>query len=186
MQLNDFNVSFFRWFNSHSHKSNLIYSSTINQTVYVSKNIKISSSPDPPASFRSLHSSDPQGNSWRELWRTSAVDQPARTQRFPLSKTTGRGLEHRWFDPILIIAITKIFNPPITYYYLSELFIFKGCDESAADEEDEGEEEEFDWQVEQQVYQENSEEELKAMQTYGFGNLRSGVFARLQVSQCVL
>lgn len=66
---------------------------------------------------------------------------------------------------------------------MSELFIFKGCGESEADEEDEGEEEEeFDWQVEQQVYQENSEEELKAMQTYGFGNLRSGVFARLQVS----
>lgn len=32
------------------------------------------------------------------------------------------------------------------------------------------------------MYQENSEEELKSMQTYGFGNLRSGVFARLQVS----
>ncbi|XP_075871808.1 protein SHQ1 homolog [Nelusetta ayraudi] len=57
-----------------------------------------------------------------------------------------------------------------------------GCGESAADEEEEEEEEEeeFDWQVEQQVYQENSEEELKAMQTYGFGSLRSGVFARLQ------
>lgn len=32
------------------------------------------------------------------------------------------------------------------------------------------------------MYQENSEEELKAMQTYGFANQRSGVFARLQVS----
>lgn len=36
------------------------------------------------------------------------------------------------------------------------------------------------------MYQENSEEELKAMQTYGFGNQRSGVFARLQVSLCVV
>lgn len=36
------------------------------------------------------------------------------------------------------------------------------------------------------MYQENSEEELKAMQTYGFGSLRSGVFARLQVSLCIL
>lgn len=36
------------------------------------------------------------------------------------------------------------------------------------------------------MYQENSEEELKAMQTYGFGNLRSGVFARLQVSLCTV
>lgn len=87
------------------------------------------------------------------------------------------------------LARSSVYLLGITcYYYLSELFISKGCDESAADEEDKGEEEEeeeFDWQVEQQVYQENSEEELKAMQTYGFGNLRSGVFARLQVSLCV-
>lgn len=46
---------------------------------------------------------------------------------------------------------------------------------------DDEDEEEFDWQVEQEVYKESSEEELKAMQTYGFGNLRSDVFARLQV-----
>uniref|UniRef100_A0A3Q3WWP4 Protein SHQ1 homolog n=1 Tax=Mola mola TaxID=94237 RepID=A0A3Q3WWP4_MOLML len=45
---------------------------------------------------------------------------------------------------------------------------------------DDEDEEEFDWQVEQEVYKESSEEELKAMQTYGFGNLRSDVFARLQ------
>lgn len=49
------------------------------------------------------------------------------------------------------------------------------------DEEDDDEEEEFDWQVEQEVYKETSEEELGAMQMYGFGNMRSGVFARLQV-----
>ena len=54
----------------------------------------------------------------------------------------------------------------------------KGFSESMGDDEDE---EEFDWQVEQEVYKESSEEELKAMQTYGFGNLRSNVFARLQV-----
>lgn len=48
------------------------------------------------------------------------------------------------------------------------------------DEEDD-DEEEFDWQVEQEVYKEASEEELGALQMYGFGNKRSGVFARLQV-----
>lgn len=47
------------------------------------------------------------------------------------------------------------------------------------DEEDD--EEEFDWQVEQEVYKESSVEELRAMQKYGFGCQRSGVFARLQV-----
>lgn len=56
----------------------------------------------------------------------------------------------------------------------------KGCIESTGDEEDE-DEEEFDWEVEQEVYKESSEEELRAMQMYGFGNQRSGVFARLQV-----
>ncbi|XP_068171986.1 protein SHQ1 homolog isoform X2 [Antennarius striatus] len=56
-----------------------------------------------------------------------------------------------------------------------------GCGESTGDTEDEEEEEEdFDWQVEQEAYRESSEEELRAMQTYGFGNQRSGVFARLQ------
>lgn len=48
-------------------------------------------------------------------------------------------------------------------------------------EEEDDDEEGFDWQVEQVVYQESSEEELNAMQMYGFGNKRSGVFARLQV-----
>lgn len=52
-----------------------------------------------------------------------------------------------------------------------------GCSEGAVDDEDE---EEFDWQVEQEVYKESSEEELSALQKYGFGNQRSGVFARLQ------
>lgn len=54
-----------------------------------------------------------------------------------------------------------------------------GCSESVGDEEEE-DEEDFDWQVEQEVYTEQSEEELKAQQKYGFGNQRSGVFARLQ------
>ncbi|TNN45591.1 Protein SHQ1 [Liparis tanakae] len=47
------------------------------------------------------------------------------------------------------------------------------------DDEDE-DEEDFDWQVEQEVYKESSEEELGALQKYGFGNQRCGVFARLQ------
>lgn len=68
--------------------------------------------------------------------------------------------------------------------YLSTVTNFftspKGCSESTGDDEDE-DEEEFDWQVEQEVYKETSEEELRAMQTYGFGNQRSGVFTRLQV-----
>ncbi|KAE8297957.1 Protein SHQ1-like protein [Larimichthys crocea] len=53
------------------------------------------------------------------------------------------------------------------------------CSESVGDDEDE-DEGDFDWQVEQEVYKETSEEELRALQTYGFGNQRSGVFARLQ------
>lgn len=40
--------------------------------------------------------------------------------------------------------------------------------------------------MEQEVYKETPEEELKAMQTYGFGNQRSGVFARLQVRLWVM
>lgn len=35
--------------------------------------------------------------------------------------------------------------------------------------------------MEQEVYQETSEEQLRSMQMYGFGSKRSGVFARLQV-----
>ncbi|XP_044021730.1 protein SHQ1 homolog isoform X2 [Siniperca chuatsi] len=54
-----------------------------------------------------------------------------------------------------------------------------GYSESMGEDEDE-DEEEFDWQVEQEVYKESSEEELRALQKYGFGNQRSGVFARLQ------
>ncbi|KAM8867428.1 LOW QUALITY PROTEIN: protein SHQ1 homolog [Synchiropus picturatus] len=55
--------------------------------------------------------------------------------------------------------------------------VSKGCSGDAEDEEDE---EEFDWQVEQEAYTERSEEELAALQKYGFGNQRSGVFDRLQ------
>ncbi|XP_077430190.1 protein SHQ1 homolog [Vanacampus margaritifer] len=53
------------------------------------------------------------------------------------------------------------------------------CSESGGNDEAE-DEEDFDWQVEQEVYVERSEEELSGMQKYGFGNKRSGVFARLQ------
>ncbi|KAJ7998581.1 hypothetical protein DPEC_G00206390 [Dallia pectoralis] len=47
-------------------------------------------------------------------------------------------------------------------------------------EGEEEEDEDFDWQVEQEVYTETSEEQLKELQKYGFGNQRSGVFTRLQ------
>ncbi|XP_056130898.1 protein SHQ1 homolog [Lampris incognitus] len=53
------------------------------------------------------------------------------------------------------------------------------CGGSEGNDEEE-DEEEFDWQVEQEVYTENPEGELGAPQKYGFGNQRSGVFARLQ------
>ncbi|XP_060775237.1 protein SHQ1 homolog isoform X2 [Neoarius graeffei] len=54
------------------------------------------------------------------------------------------------------------------------------CSLSEACQEDKDEEEDFDWQVEQQPYVESSEEDLKKMQKYGFGNFRTGVFSRLQ------
>ncbi|KAK2862576.1 hypothetical protein Q5P01_002109 [Channa striata] len=56
----------------------------------------------------------------------------------------------------------------------------EGCSQSRGEDELEDEEEEFDWQVEQEVYKERSEEELSTLQKYGFGNQRCGVFARLQ------
>ncbi|XP_067316319.1 protein SHQ1 homolog [Pseudorasbora parva] len=46
--------------------------------------------------------------------------------------------------------------------------------------EEEDEEEEFDWQIEQEIYTETPAETLKEYHKYGFGNLRSGVFTRLQ------
>lgn len=49
-----------------------------------------------------------------------------------------------------------------------------------AGEEQEEEEEDFDWQVEQEAYAETPEGELQTLQKYGFGNLRTGVFSRLQ------
>lgn len=49
------------------------------------------------------------------------------------------------------------------------------------DGEEEDDEEEFDWQVEQEVYVDTSEEQLNELQKYGFGSQRSGVFTRLQV-----
>ncbi|XP_074770290.1 protein SHQ1 homolog [Athene noctua] len=42
------------------------------------------------------------------------------------------------------------------------------------------EEEEFDWEIEQTPYQESVENTLPLQHCYGFGNLRSGVFQRLQ------
>uniref|UniRef100_A0A6Q2X522 Protein SHQ1 homolog n=1 Tax=Esox lucius TaxID=8010 RepID=A0A6Q2X522_ESOLU len=54
----------------------------------------------------------------------------------------------------------------------------EACVGSVDGEEEEDEDE--DWQVEQEVYTETSEEQLKELQKYGFGNQRSGVFTRLQ------
>ncbi|KAF0877801.1 SHQ1 protein, partial [Crocuta crocuta] len=44
----------------------------------------------------------------------------------------------------------------------------------------EDEDEEFDWEIEQTPYEEVSESSLNPQYHYGFGNLRSGVFQRLQ------
>ncbi|CAD7684978.1 unnamed protein product [Nyctereutes procyonoides] len=44
----------------------------------------------------------------------------------------------------------------------------------------EEEDEEFDWEIEQSPYEEASESALNPQYHYGFGNLRSGVFQRLQ------
>ncbi|XP_005501989.2 protein SHQ1 homolog isoform X2 [Columba livia] len=44
----------------------------------------------------------------------------------------------------------------------------------------EEEEEEFDWEIEQIPYKESAENTLPLQYRYGFGNLRSGVFQRLQ------
>ncbi|KAJ8409240.1 hypothetical protein AAFF_G00234380 [Aldrovandia affinis] len=54
------------------------------------------------------------------------------------------------------------------------------CSGSEVAEEEDEEEDDFDWQVDQQVYTENTEEEMNTLQKYGFGNLRAGVFTRLQ------
>lgn len=56
----------------------------------------------------------------------------------------------------------------------------KGEGDRAGAEEEDGEED-FDWQVEQEVCEETPQEEPGATQPYGFGNRRCGVFARLQV-----
>nr|XP_034962516.1 protein SHQ1 homolog isoform X2 [Zootoca vivipara] len=48
------------------------------------------------------------------------------------------------------------------------------------EEEEEEEEEEFDWEIEQTPYVESKDSPLGSPCTYGFGNLKSGVFRRLQ------
>ncbi|XP_072308002.1 protein SHQ1 homolog [Eucyclogobius newberryi] len=55
-----------------------------------------------------------------------------------------------------------------------------GAEGGDEEEEADDDEEEFDWQIEQQVYQETPEEQLTQMHRYGFGNQRTGVFARLK------
>ncbi|KAG8510557.1 Protein SHQ1 [Galemys pyrenaicus] len=44
----------------------------------------------------------------------------------------------------------------------------------------EDDDEEFDWEIEQSPYEEVPESALNPQCHYGFGNLRSGVFQRLQ------
>ncbi|NXS94521.1 SHQ1 protein, partial [Jacana jacana] len=51
---------------------------------------------------------------------------------------------------------------------------------AASAELSEEEEEEFDWEIEQTPYKEMAESKLPLQYRYGFGNLRSGVFQRLQ------
>ncbi|KAM6176851.1 protein SHQ1 homolog [Erethizon dorsatum] len=51
---------------------------------------------------------------------------------------------------------------------------------SEVSEEVEDDDEEFDWEIEQTPYEEVSESALSPQCYYGFGNLRSGVFQRLQ------
>ncbi|NXP10860.1 SHQ1 protein, partial [Thinocorus orbignyianus] len=51
---------------------------------------------------------------------------------------------------------------------------------AASAELSEEEEEEFDWEIEQIPYNESAENALPLQYRYGFGNLRSGVFQRLQ------
>uniref|UniRef100_A0ABM5FJF0 Protein SHQ1 homolog n=1 Tax=Pogona vitticeps TaxID=103695 RepID=A0ABM5FJF0_9SAUR len=50
----------------------------------------------------------------------------------------------------------------------------------AGNDEDVEEEEDFDWEIEQTPYEEIKESPLCSPCTYGFGNQKSGVFARLQ------
>ncbi|XP_018413470.1 PREDICTED: protein SHQ1 homolog [Nanorana parkeri] len=50
----------------------------------------------------------------------------------------------------------------------------------ASNEIPEDDDEDFDWQIEQTPYEESPSDELGSQCTYGFGNLRVGVFGRLQ------
>ncbi|XP_025966190.1 protein SHQ1 homolog isoform X1 [Dromaius novaehollandiae] len=51
---------------------------------------------------------------------------------------------------------------------------------ASAQLEEEEEEEEFDWEIEQTAYEETAESTLQQQYCYGFGNLHSAVFQRLQ------
>lgn len=48
------------------------------------------------------------------------------------------------------------------------------------------EDEEFDWEIEQTLYEESREDHLCSSCGYGFGNQKSGVFRRLQVRAFVM
>ncbi|XP_067092867.1 protein SHQ1 homolog isoform X1 [Osmerus mordax] len=62
---------------------------------------------------------------------------------------------------------------------LVEDMTMEACSASMERKEEE-DEDDLDWQVEQEVFMECSEEQLRSLQRYGFGNQRSGVFTRLE------
>lgn len=89
----------------------------------------------------------------------------------PLVEDTGEG----WFSKASALSASSCGFSCHCYF----LFLSGACGGETCEEEDE--EEEFDWQIEQEVYAEPPAETLKGYHKYGFGNLRSGVFCRLQV-----
>ncbi|XP_066554143.1 protein SHQ1 homolog [Amia ocellicauda] len=59
---------------------------------------------------------------------------------------------------------------------VEDLDVSEACAGCMEDPEDE----DLDWQIDQEVYVESTEEELGNLYKYGFGNQRAGVFTRLQ------
>lgn len=63
---------------------------------------------------------------------------------------------------------------------MNQYFTYLGASE-VSEEGVEDDDDEFDWEIEQSPYEEVPESALNPNCRYGFGNLRSGVFQRLQV-----
>ncbi|XP_075690160.1 protein SHQ1 homolog isoform X2 [Rhinoderma darwinii] len=61
-----------------------------------------------------------------------------------------------------------------------QIATYNADDGSSNDAPEDEEEEEFDWQIDQTPFEEPSSDALKSQCSYGFGNLRVGVFGRLQ------